>query len=568
MTNLDGTDALAIKSNKITREDIPRIFASFACFGAAFGFGAGLGVLGPSLPGLSEELQVEASDAGQVFSWRGIGALAGTFLAASILEQDLKGFSKHLIATLSIAFSAFATFLVPIVASFGNSAAFNTVKLLFLLQGMGFGMMDTFAIVAMQEMWGQRVQPWMQMKNLMSSAGTVVGPICVSSFGFNLAFKVCALTSLTSFIGIALESWYSLINKNQKLSDQLVAVELDNLASNLEAIQEELHSDRGGSLIGSIDLGSVISDSDFLEYSRVLSFATTHIVDLLDEPVSKIVDIHIVPRSISLIVAGLAFLHIGLLYTYGGWISTYTLMVDPGLSFAEAAKMSSFYSSCACISAVYAIPASFYFSTTTLLRFQLSLLVLGAVALFVPLDPVEGISVSAVLVGLAVSCIYPLIMTLANDYQMTMDARGVSFIVLGSGVGEALAPAAAGLLIAAYGRNAFPVTVVFAVFVMVSAYFYVHIALTKHSSTLSHTNISEEAKQLLSAGSIDDDQDITRPRSRSRSSTITRGWRSLSVDKYNAVEGLEAIAEGHSLVALPAGGNIQSLGTSHLSYQA
>jgi hypothetical protein len=81
----------------------------------------------------------------------------------------------------------------------------STVKAIVFCVFMGMGGVDTISTVALSEMWGQRVQPWMQAKSALYAAGNVVPAILLQYFGFEVTQKVIALLCLSAVLGLAAE---------------------------------------------------------------------------------------------------------------------------------------------------------------------------------------------------------------------------------------------------------------------------------------------------------------------------------------------------------------------------
>lgn len=394
------------------------------------------------MPEMSAELGMDVTVLGQLFALRGVGFLFGTILVTTIVEQKIVSMEKHKLIVVIVVLTSITTRLVPAVMDLHRMLAFQLIKFLFTVQGVGFGVLETAAFVGLQEMWGQRVQPWTQVMNLVISTGAILGPMCVSTSGFAAAFRFSAALGLSSFFGLALEQLYVWHFRTF----------LQLLAKHVDIAQ----------LLPPVEAPQTTEEREFcsLETAEPASPTSPAVV----------AESYPVPARVCVLLASFTFIHIGLTFSFGGWISTYTLLLDPRLGFSEGAQMVSLYCASRALANVYAIPASVMCSTTSLLKFQLALLATGAATMFLPLDPVWLNSVSTVLVGMAVSCIYPLAMTVANDYQMTMDARSVFYVVLGGSVGESVMPVLVGALVGSFGVAAFPLTVALSAAAMVITY--------------------------------------------------------------------------------------------------
>lgn len=202
----------------LTRDDIPRVLASCVVYGAVVCYGACIGVLGSAIPILAEKLDVEPTDLGSLFAYRGGGYFFGALFCSWFLNRyDGKDIlSKQMLVFFSIAISGFATVLLS------QTMSLMVIRGLFSIQGAGFGGVDTFGVIAISEMWGQRMQPWMQGKSFIFGMGGIVGPAIVNSHSLNATFVICGLLSLTSLIGLWGESGFSHFLSDEKLTNERV----------------------------------------------------------------------------------------------------------------------------------------------------------------------------------------------------------------------------------------------------------------------------------------------------------------------------------------------------------
>jgi len=115
-----------------------------------------IALLGSALPEMCQYFNVSEKAFGLAFTLRGTGYFAGTFASAGILEIKRFALSKQLIVCLAVALTGLANGMLTI------STTYDVAMFLFFLQGIGFGFIDTFANCVMPELWGRRVQPWMQ----------------------------------------------------------------------------------------------------------------------------------------------------------------------------------------------------------------------------------------------------------------------------------------------------------------------------------------------------------------------------------------------------------------------
>ena len=141
---------------QIRKGDTPLIIASFACYACFIVYGASAALLGSALPEMCKAFNVDEKEFGLAFTLRGSGYFAGTFASAGILEIKSFPLSKQFIVCLAVAITGLANGMLTI------SSTYAVAMFLFFLQGLGFGFIDTFANCVMPELWGKRVQPWMQ----------------------------------------------------------------------------------------------------------------------------------------------------------------------------------------------------------------------------------------------------------------------------------------------------------------------------------------------------------------------------------------------------------------------
>ncbi|KAJ1402809.1 hypothetical protein B484DRAFT_424392, partial [Ochromonadaceae sp. CCMP2298] len=78
------------------------------------------------------------------------------------------------------------------------------MALFVLMQMVGLGGVLLFATLSMLEMWGQRVQPWMQMKASSCGLGLVAGPVMAAHWGYRAACLWASLLCVTPLLVILL----------------------------------------------------------------------------------------------------------------------------------------------------------------------------------------------------------------------------------------------------------------------------------------------------------------------------------------------------------------------------
>lgn len=126
---------------------------AIACL-AYFGLGGIVGATGPAVPSLAEAFGVRETRLGAAFTCRGTGYLAGS-IASSFAEKALG--SKPYLLGLSLLLAGAMIFAAAFEPSFYVFLA------LILVQGLGLGGVDVTGNALLVEIWGSRVDPWMQV---------------------------------------------------------------------------------------------------------------------------------------------------------------------------------------------------------------------------------------------------------------------------------------------------------------------------------------------------------------------------------------------------------------------
>ena len=205
-------------------------------------------------------------------------------------------------------------------------------------------------------------------------------------------------------------------------------------------------------------LHSIGEDSSgvFPALNHTLSFASPALARSVRRT-RKPVGIVFVPVEVRLLLALLVFWQLGLLCAFGGWIGTYVgsmgessptllagvrhssvyevlsqhgrrqLFLNTAASPDPAASALTIFYATQILGGVLSVPASVVFSTSTLLRCQLTMAIIAASLLLVPIHSLPSLTAAhnvvqgaAGLMGLGLGCMYPLIMTIVNDYGATM----------------------------------------------------------------------------------------------------------------------------------------------------
>jgi len=369
---------------KLTREDLPLIFATVACFISFIVYGLASAALGASIPELSRRFDRSESSFGAVFITRGIGYLCGTLGSAGILESKLLPFSKEFYTTISVCITGFATGLVTVA----GDKHFSLVLFLFWLQGLGFGGLDTFANCVLPELWGNRVQPWMQALHSFFGIGAFIGPTLVGGLGAKNAHILISSLAMLPILGLAFQNSIIKISRHN-----LVATDIQS--SNLRSTDDEFVQSENQKPDGDDN------NNDYLDPSNNIDSSKT-------KPM---------PVPIKLLITLFFFFYVGCEIGFGGWISTYMTQADFKVTESDAAYMASIFWGALAIGRIIAIVTAMYVSTTNMLRIQLFLCIVACI-LVATLSSRSYIHacIGSGALGYALSSIYPLAMTLAGDY--------------------------------------------------------------------------------------------------------------------------------------------------------
>lgn len=144
-----------------------------AIYYAAFvTLGFSIASLGPTLPGLAENVQTSISSIGILFTARSMGSLVGSVVGGQILDR-LRG---HLVIAASLICTAIITVLTPF-----SSTLWLLVVLLFIT-GIAQGMLNVGGNTLLMWLYGGGVGPFMNGLHFFFGFGTVVIPVIIAQF--------------------------------------------------------------------------------------------------------------------------------------------------------------------------------------------------------------------------------------------------------------------------------------------------------------------------------------------------------------------------------------------------
>jgi hypothetical protein len=411
-----------------------------------------------------------------------MGYLVGTILSAYLLQLKSLTNSKLLLTAASLLITGIATFIVTL------STNFPLAIFMFFLQGIGFGGIDTMGNCGLPEMWGKRVQPWMQAMHSCFGLGGIVGPAMVGSMGYVFAFR---MVGIMSFGPIVVLSFPSIVQK---------------------IIGGSLRSE-GWNSIHDGDTDQVIELSVIKHEVAEETGTGDQAKDVTAADDDKQV---IAPLYIRLLVTSFFFIYVGAETGYAGWVASYAILVDVTQNKSKAAYLSAIFWALLTVGRILAIPCAVYFSAITMIRTQLALVVSGAVLviLFFDVSYTSACWVSGY-IGFALSSMFPVMMTIFTEYGFAMDPQTTSTFMVGATLGESIIPVVIGVAISVLGSTSFPMSIFVAsltllgIYLLVNMFCQQHMKLVSEGGNISTAGHSSHPLQPLHTilGEEDDDSD-------------------------------------------------------------
>jgi fucose permease len=181
------------------------------------------------------------------------------------------------------------------------------------------------------------------------------------------------------------------------------------------------------------------------------------------------------PTAVKLLLSLYFALCVGAEMGYSGWIST--LALSSGVTSSHAASsylVSVFYGAFTtgrCVSVVLSV----YVANTYMLRAQFLVCLLGC-ALAMSLDSVsyEWAAASTAVMGLGISTLFPLGLSIVQDYGFSMDSRSTTLCILGATVGEVTLPLLVGRVMAVMGAAVMPTAIFVIILGIITLYADIH----------------------------------------------------------------------------------------------
>lgn len=430
--------------------DKSAVIASVALFCTFIVYGASAASLGAAMPSMNKQFHTTNSAMGLSFTMRGIGYLIGTLTSAWYTES--KTITYKLSKELLVCLATIGTGLTLAVTQ--GIQSYAGCMILYFVQGIGFGFIDTLANCLMPELWTLRVGPWMQCLHSCFGIGAIIGPVLVASLNFNKAFIVICIISIVP-VAFLLIARVINMKKNEENSGSN-SVELAGIYGGDSNDIEKSDRDH-----------AVQMDSSLMKETKISD-------ELVRKPPAS---------SIKMLMFFFFFLYVGCECAYGGWIPTYLLEKGTATSYSAAAYAAAIYWALLTTGRILAIPIALKATATTMLRTQLVLCIVGVVLIstIAARTYMDALVASGVF-GFALSSIFPLGMVIITDYGFLMDTATTTIFVVGSTFGEALVPVVVGIAMnegKASTPNALPVALVISIAAMISIYIAVHSLVRK-----------------------------------------------------------------------------------------
>jgi MFS family permease len=415
---------------------------SVSYFISDFVFGNSFSSLGPAIAtGMTTHFNRSETDFAVIFTIRGVGFIFGTLIAAGILESR---WSKHLPKQILQAF-----FVAMIGAtSFGVMATKNFLfaQILFAAQGVAFGAIDIIVNLAFVEMWKKSVGPWMQMLCACFSVGAVTGPMLVGAIGWERAYLTMAMMAVAPIIIL------------------LIGVGIDQVIR----IDRRLRHQRTYKQFGA-EAAAALEMAELRKREEAVAAEALENASILAK--------RRVPLSLKSLLTCACFIYLGCVAGFGGWISTYAKDKSITESDNQLSLLASAFWAAITLGRFANIFIVAKVRVPIVLSVTLSIALIGASSIMISVDAEAGynlVCACVFILGLGISPLYPLNMTLLTYYDFFLDGRTTATLVLGCTLGEATIPVLMGYGMALIGPDALPASVIITLVSLVITYISFH----------------------------------------------------------------------------------------------
>ena len=183
-------------------------------------------------------------------------------------------------------------------------------------------------------------------------------------------------------------------------------------------------------------------------------------------------------------------------------------------SDARAAYLSSIFFFGITVGRLLSVPTAMYVSPTRMMCFLLSLVWLGVImftimTMFQDHTTYTQLIVACAVLGLGISSMYPVGLTIAQDYDIVMDSRTISVCCIGAVAGEAVVPMCFGMLMNAFSPAYLTYSTFVVAVIVTSLYVLIHCMFVRTAASSSDTidkhdgNVEMKARKGTMKGSVE-----------------------------------------------------------------
>jgi FHS family Na+ dependent glucose MFS transporter 1 len=407
----------------VTKDDLPIIIVSLICCLIFILHGAAAASLGPALPFLAKQFHKSIADMSMAFTTRGVGSLIGTILSGYLLTYHKVTFTKEFLSAITLIIMGLTLILVV------DTTNFTFCLVLFFIQGLTFGIIETLSNCVLPEMWGHRVQPWMQAVHSCFGVGAMLGPSLIGGIGYETCFLSLFIISVFPCIGILLTTSFGYGRKITFSDDRSPP----------------------------IDPHSSDSDDDQRRPS---------------------------PFYLKCVVSIFFFCYVGSETGFAGWIPTYALLQGITEDESKAAYLSAVFWASLTVGRIVSVFCAIFLSASFMLKIQLSLAIISGILSMTLLTYSYSMAMGICsIAGFALASIFPVMMTIFGDYGYAIDASSTTLFLVGATFGESLVPVFIGILMMNVDIYMMPITVFFCILCLVVLFIVFHVLSRRERSS-------------------------------------------------------------------------------------
>ncbi|KAI9016109.1 major facilitator superfamily domain-containing protein [Hyaloraphidium curvatum] len=391
-----------------------------------FVLGLCLSTLGPALLSLSYQLNDTLQQAALAFTIRSVGYALGSLISGPLFDR----FPGHPFLGLSLVVAGIGTCLIP---SARTSAALFAIT---AFQGLAMGATDTGANLLIIFLWGSEVGPWMQLLHFSFAIGAALGPLFLRAFykpipgntvtgDYSGAFY--CIGALTLLVGGAL----AFVKSPRSRTD----TKIGTLDSAVEEIVVDTTKEKEPSAVESVALRSAAPTPTTAVPTPASATLDQDGFAQYHKQRDRIIWVEV------FMMFWLLFLYVGAETGYGGYVTSYAVLA---LSTTEAtgqllASVFWWAITAGRFSSIFIsmrITPRLFLTSSMALSFVFTVMLAVGVGVFKSL---ETLWAGTVLFGLAMACIFPTSIELAETYWPVKGIHTMVFVV-GGAVGEIVLP--------------------------------------------------------------------------------------------------------------------------------